>query len=1005
MKKVWAVLLSMLLLLPLCPLPPAAAEAAGWKATAPGDTLTLDFGEEKRINRISLNEVTDGAVEAFHIEVLDGDEWKQVYDNDYILAGRTCILPEDVTTAGVRLVIDRLAGEAEIDSFAADYQENSRDTAFMNVGHITNLWYDSLLTGNFDITKEQLHSMTDWILQGSCNFDQEGGFCVLQMQDDQRILLEPQEALAATALWKKRLKGGSGDPVGEPARFWFALTPFDETISPMLFLDETVRDRLAGEVARFAAETGMTGVELDWDLSGDPQGWRLLTAALAKRLHETGCKLAVSCTPKDADKLTAEEFAVIDYLDCKAYGLSQIGETGVANAAYWQATDLTERLIAVGCAPEKLWLGLPDHVFVYSTEDTEPSVEFGNGRQWAYWNFLTYLCREEPERENRAGCNRFAVSDTEQYLGNGVSLIRDKTAYAAAKGLGGVCSSSPCYDLDMFWDEDTQEWYDVLLSGKDSLTRTVYDTVARFTGADPLEGSPTGDLTCFDGTAWTADAPGDMLQLDLEGERRINRIRLMEETYGAVQAFHIDVEQNGVWRTVYDNDYILSDRTCILPEDVTASAVRLVVDELYEAAVLTGFSADLQETRTNSSFMNVGYISHQRYEMDNGVFSVTTAQLESLTDLILIGNFGFDQSGLFSVFAHEKQGINILDKDDPYADFLMNQWIQKVKTESNDLNGGQTRLWCSLTALDRNAANSTAFLDEGTRRRFAEDAVAFAKKYGFYGIDVDWEYPDESEEALLAYRLMLATLSQAAHEAGLRLSATLCPNYKDFLGREEFAVLDYVSFMTYTNLETGGNVRAQVTYLKMKTLVEDAVARGCKAAQIWVGLPFFGRSETTTLGYGNIAWNLSDGRSAAKGKNQEEKMCFNGAYLIQDKVSYAVDFGCAGVMSWWPGQDIKAFYDDEIDPQTGLSGADSLTRAVYEAVKRFTGVDPLAERKPGDLDRDGSVTVTDALYALRIAVGLEQPTAIVIGAGDIDRDGTITVADALKILRMAVGLQ
>ena len=49
--------------------------------------------------------------------------------------------------------------------------------------------------------------------------------------------------------------------------------------------------------------------------------------------------------------------------------------------------------------------------------------------------------------------------------------------------------------------------------------------------------------------------------------------------------------------------------------------------------------------------------------------------------------------------------------------------------------------------------------------------------------------------------------------------------------------------------------------------------------------------------------------------------------------------------------------------------------------------------------------MTDALYALRIAVGLEQPTAIVIGAGDIDRDGTITVADALKILRMAVGLQ
>ena len=86
-------------------------DGGSWVAAKAGDTLELKLDGETKINRIRINEVTYGAVQTFHIEVLDGGEWKRVYDNDYILAGRTCILPEDVTTTGVRLVIDRLSGK------------------------------------------------------------------------------------------------------------------------------------------------------------------------------------------------------------------------------------------------------------------------------------------------------------------------------------------------------------------------------------------------------------------------------------------------------------------------------------------------------------------------------------------------------------------------------------------------------------------------------------------------------------------------------------------------------------------------------------------------------------------------------------------------------------------------------------------------------------------------------------------------------------------------------
>ena len=58
----------------------------------------------------------------------------------------------------------------------------------------------------------------------------------------------------------------------------------------------------------------------------------------------------------------------------------------------------------------------------------------------------------------------------------------------------------------------------------------------------------------------------------------------------------------------------------------------------------------------------------------------------------------------------------------------------------------------------------------------------------------------------------------------------------------------------------------------------------------------------------------------------------------------------------------------------------------------------------GDMDKDGEITVADALKALRIAAKLAQQTEEDIMIGDTDNDGEITVADALKILRVAAKL-
>lgn len=59
----------------------------------------------------------------------------------------------------------------------------------------------------------------------------------------------------------------------------------------------------------------------------------------------------------------------------------------------------------------------------------------------------------------------------------------------------------------------------------------------------------------------------------------------------------------------------------------------------------------------------------------------------------------------------------------------------------------------------------------------------------------------------------------------------------------------------------------------------------------------------------------------------------------------------------------------------------------------------------GDADKDGSITVADALAVLRISAGLTGCSEDDLVALDINKDGSVSVDDALIVLRAATGLE
>ena len=112
------------------------------------------------------------------------------------------------------------------------------------------------------------------------------------------------------------------------------------------------------------------------------------------------------------------------------------------------------------------------------------------------------------------------------------------------------------------------------------------------------------------------------------------------------------------------------------------------------------------------------------------------------------------------------------------------------------------------------------------------------------------------------------------------------------------------------------------------------------------------------------------------------------------------------------GLTVTAVYESGREEAVGgysVSGFDSLTSGERNVAVEYSGAVKaikvsVFEVISGDVDRDGEITVGDALAALRIAVRLAEATPAVARICDADGDGAVTVGDALRILRVATGL-
>jgi chitinase len=161
---------------------------------------------------------------------------------------------------------------------------------------------------------------------------------------------------------------------------------------------------------------------------------------------------------------------------------------------------------------------------------------------------------------------------------------------------------------------------------------------------------------------------------------------------------------------------------------------------------------------------------------------------------------------------------------------------------------------------------------EAGRKKFASSAVAILADWGFDGLDIDWEYPRNHNEAncfVLLLRECRKALDAYAveHAPGYHFLITVASpagphnyNIMDLEAMDE--LVDSWHLMAYDYAgswdSTSGHQSAlfahpensKISKFSTEKAVSDYLSRGVPAEKIVIGIPLYGRSFTNTGGIG-----------------------------------------------------------------------------------------------------------------------------------------------------------
>ena len=203
-----------------------------------------------------------------------------------------------------------------------------------------------------------------------------------------------------------------------------------------------------------------------------------------------------------------------------------------------------------------------------------------------------------------------------------------------------------------------------------------------------------------------------------------------------------------------------------------------------------------------------------------------------------------------------------------------------------------------------------------SRQVFVRSVSKFVDEHQLDGLDLDWEYPDDSvntragqTQKSSAYFLELVKELRTELNKKNKLFSIAVVGSDDTIGagipEKAFEYVDWVNIMSYDNSKEKSHSSYRYAMHCLDYWIDK---RNLPAAKAVLGLPFYGKYPATA--YNRI---LAIDPMAST-KDTVAGIIYNGPALLRAKTRLALDRGLAGVMFWELSHDVT-------DPKKSLLNA------------------------------------------------------------------------------------